>query len=405
MSRLENAHKAHPAVRLAAWVHYVCRSLGLETPGLDCLWQLELIDQVGFPLLVGEAGDMDLDSCLSFYKSGDYTDLEWMAEAIVHGHAMNWAQVREAWHHQFISDPSGFSHLLAVCADPEAVLTALSPKNLCLLINASDLNLSRLVLEHYPLAEAATETEESPYFAAAWFLLRNAERSGADYSDAWTGHLRRSSLLAVLRWASEFAFHLLDVLDDPEGRQRYVQRLLVRESVKLAPDARRDRDALAVVIGLWSNIFAPLLVVGPEGIPYDLAYMIAKSQHPPKPAWPPFVRTLCNVAHGATDPTEVDALYDHPFFYEFGSLDHTFAIPPEILACFLGLDGGGLSKRWQIRLLTSPVVLDDRAGSLKQKKNLMLGLGALASRDDIKVKGAVAAELLEIYDRMHPNRA
>ena len=49
--------------------------------------------QVGFPLIVSESGSGGLDNCLSFYKSGDYTDLEWMAEAIVHGHAMNWAQV------------------------------------------------------------------------------------------------------------------------------------------------------------------------------------------------------------------------------------------------------------------------------------------------------------------------
>ena len=85
-------------------------------------------------------------------------------------------QVKDCWHHHYISDPTAFSHLLSVCTDPEAVLNALSPKNLCLLINASDLVLSQIVLQHYTPSELASDTEESPYFAAAWFALRNTER-------------------------------------------------------------------------------------------------------------------------------------------------------------------------------------------------------------------------------------
>jgi len=44
-ARLGDAHKAHPCVRLAAWAHYVCRSVGLETPALECLGQLVRVRQ------------------------------------------------------------------------------------------------------------------------------------------------------------------------------------------------------------------------------------------------------------------------------------------------------------------------------------------------------------------------
>lgn len=43
-------------------------------------------------MVLSEAGAGGLDSCPAFYKAGDYTDLAWMAGALVHGHAMDWAQ-------------------------------------------------------------------------------------------------------------------------------------------------------------------------------------------------------------------------------------------------------------------------------------------------------------------------
>ncbi len=42
---------------------------------------------------------------------------------------------------------------------------------------------------------------------------------GNVFSDGWKVLVRKASVMQVLRWASEFAFHLLDVPDDPEGRQ------------------------------------------------------------------------------------------------------------------------------------------------------------------------------------------
>lgn len=44
-------------------------------------------------------------------------------------------------------------------------------------------------------------------------------RVGQGYSDGWLPLVRKASVLQVLKWASDYAFHLLDVLDDPEGRQ------------------------------------------------------------------------------------------------------------------------------------------------------------------------------------------
>lgn len=58
-------------------------------------------------------------------------------------------------------------------------------KTLCPPINASDGVLSHIVLQHYTPGETAAETEESPYFAAAWFAIRNAERC-AEAARVWS---------------------------------------------------------------------------------------------------------------------------------------------------------------------------------------------------------------------------
>ena len=44
-------------------------------------------------------------------------------------------------------------------------------------------------------------------------------RIGNAYSDAWMALIKKTTILQILKWASEYAFHLLDVPDDPEGRQ------------------------------------------------------------------------------------------------------------------------------------------------------------------------------------------
>ena len=47
---------------------------------------------------------------------------------------------------------------------------------------------------------------------------------------------------------------------------------------------------------------------------------------------------------------QVDDLYDHPFFKEYMQIGDSEAVfvPPEMLATFLSLENGQLSKRWQV---------------------------------------------------------
>ena len=66
---------------------------------------------------------------------------------------------------------------------------------------------------------------------------------------------------------------------------------------------------------------------------------------------------------------------------------------------------GHALRTLQVRILTSPLCeLDDKCNGLKQKKNLVEGLKALSSRDDILVKGHMRHDLYDIYDRMFPQQ-
>lgn len=95
--RLTDAHRAHPILRLMAWVTYVCSVVNRPTPGLGVLRRLQVIDQIGFPRVLGEADECSLGSCVAFCHHGDYNDLVWMINAVQHGKALDWDKVGSEW--------------------------------------------------------------------------------------------------------------------------------------------------------------------------------------------------------------------------------------------------------------------------------------------------------------------
>jgi len=236
-----------------------------------------MIDQVGFPLIRSEARYGPLISCDAFAARGDYTNLQWMADKIQHGHAINWDRATSQWQTQYITSPKPFDHLLSVCPDPGKCLSAVAPQNLCMLINsASTTSLAEKIVRFFPSRGGVLPediVEDSPFFMAAWQMLRNQPPCGpAAHSTAGgsggverytAGVLTESGvdLSMVLNWASRFALHLLDVEDDRKGRSEFLGSLLCQtargclcdaDKAETAGDEVKARRCRQMAVEVWS---------------------------------------------------------------------------------------------------------------------------------------------------------
>jgi hypothetical protein len=97
----QNAYEMHPILRLKAWTKAVfdkmySNSKSKNNPRtnpnrafderiIDCLDNLAVVDQVGFPLIKEEhRGDLSFDKCDTFARQGDYTDIKWLIETLKH---------------------------------------------------------------------------------------------------------------------------------------------------------------------------------------------------------------------------------------------------------------------------------------------------------------------------------
>jgi hypothetical protein len=121
VKRLGTSHKAHPIVRIAAWLKMVYSTVpefkkSNIKPPLDRLERLQLVDQVGFPYIIFITPSANaIHTCEAFSKTGDYTDLKWMAHTLEHGYAIDWESVVKVWSTQFITEAEELEHLISVC--------------------------------------------------------------------------------------------------------------------------------------------------------------------------------------------------------------------------------------------------------------------------------------------------
>jgi len=406
--RTTASHEAHPVLRLAAWVVYIFRKQGSVVPPLDVLRRLDMIDQVGFPLIRSEARYGPLISCDAFAARGDYTNLQWMADKIQHGHAINWDRATSQWQTQYITSPKLFDHLLSVCPDPGKCLSAVAPQNLCMLINsASTTSLAEKIVKFYPArTEELTDiVEDSPFYMSAWQILRNQPPCGPQkkYTPAVLTD-NGVQLSMVLNWASRFALHLLDVEDDRRGRSEFLQQLLCNTSTKCLADADKagsdevlERRYRQMAVEIWSNLFAGLLRVGVErqGVPYECALDIAMSQHPPHPHWPKFVRQLCELVHKHGDAEIQEKIHPkHAAFRRFRQRDADFFepngvfVPEAILSGLLEMQNQSLSRDWQSFLLSDVpglVVSDKYCNQKTVTKHFMKGIYMLQGIEHISL--------------------
>jgi hypothetical protein len=398
VSRMKVSHKVHPIVRMAAWVRMVwteklknskkgCDDAKLQSL-LACLVRLQVVDQAKFPYITGEALAQDLSSCEVYSKSGDFADLEWLVDAINHGNAINWESVKEVWKTNYISSAKEFSHLLSVCPDPGACLDSVSPKNLCTLIEGEDGHSIAERCVQYCSGDGDISNPHSVYYTAAWNLLKNAP--------AQMEKFRGVNKLDTLLWASQFAFSLMRVKENPAETTSRIQQILFE--LTRASIAREG-----VVVMLWSHLFAGLMEVGDRGIPNSAALLLSRRVSPIPSEWPKLVKLLAQVEDKTATYSHLEELYDSGFFSpppipssSSSSSSHGLGgeveIPDAQFATrLLELNNRTLSSRWQIAILTSDLTLPDSVMGCASK--LEEGLNAIVDPQKIRLKGILGDNL------------
>lgn len=282
--------------------------------------------------------------------------------------------------------------------NPGACLNSVHPNNLKQLIEAGNHRLSQMIVEFYEKQSHEFDNPDSPFYCAAWFLLRNQE---LPYTASILDDLK-VDLKEVLLWASRFGFHALTVRDELAGRTRFLQDILVQCSttmltkvhdlrVKHSPQHQIEAHEREIV-ELWSNIFSPLLVVGTKhrGVPYGVALLLASYRYPAKDDWPPLIQYLSAILHGKAEKSQAEALLLSDLFTRLQEksphdVDHGFTLPSgaiglRFVAGLLSLNPPGtmLSRQWQNRLLTTPgVVIPDHLSTPRNLAQLELGVLSL----------------------------
>jgi hypothetical protein len=119
VSHLKQANLAHPLIRLAAWATALHKHLKPDfNLDLNSLARLEVIDQVGFPFIIGVHSNsiLQFNNCHSFTTDGDYRDITWMINQLQHGYCFDWKKVKKTWKKHYIVNAAQFDRLLSVCA-------------------------------------------------------------------------------------------------------------------------------------------------------------------------------------------------------------------------------------------------------------------------------------------------
>lgn len=339
--------------------------------------------------------------------------------------------MQKEWEVHFVTNPILFENLLSVTPvriiyykysplnspseiyfqNPGACLAAIHPKNLVVLLESGTSRFAQMVIDFLEKDEAEYQQPDSPYYAAEWFLFRHQSQPFTHYPE-----------VPVLLWASRFALHALTVQDEPSSRDLHLKEVLVGHSneilkkvdqLRASPSSSTAKFTLDSevtklenqIVSLWNQNFAHLLMVGTRhnGVAYEIALLMGRSQYPPRKDWPLLVRILCAVLHGKPERKEVDLLLETDFFTRLHERsrhdpDHTFELPsqPEFIAGLLSLQSGVLSLEWQVKLLTTEkVVIPDNFCNSRGLSNLEQGLLKLTSVSKIKIAPGKVRKRLE----------
>jgi len=322
MSKLPHAWEAPPTVRLAAWCVYLREKYhepgGIKPAGL---WHSELVDQVGFPLQLKDAGDYSAHVGKAFSWSGDFHNLQDIIDAVKHGHSINWHKVREeAWSKVPVEDDTGLVRLITSCRNPKKCLEALDEKNLCdLLEKGTSENAYRLAKKVVEcLADGARIQEYSPYHMAVWTLIRygglTEEQDSPGGNVALLEQLKSSSVLSSLLWAKDFAHQLRHTDRSVETSTRILCKLLRYASTECHGTGAQIKE-------LWGGAFAKLLLATPSGEaaspefaqPASVIQTVVMEYQRADPSWPAEAKALCEVYHKRANDTDIQHLWkNHP---------------------------------------------------------------------------------------------
>jgi hypothetical protein len=305
------------------WALYILSEKGLDTDEewlekLKLLGQLKVVDQAVFPCILNETEGSELKACEAYSISGNFNDLRWMKEAISQGYAMNWPQVGEAWRKSFVTDAPAFADVLALVPDKTSCLQALSRANLTRLIESyRSPTFAKEVVSSLP--DDDNDLADSPYFVAAWYLLRNytqcVEKGTAKESfvnDAWA--MPKDKILRILSWARRYCYNYRGVDGDSKERESTVRKLLLRETkTLLAKTSNSDKHGIQQIVDLWSQSFACLLYFDNEDdvqLLKPVVFWAAASQFPPNDDWCRAVRIVGAILHREATGSDVEWLLE-----------------------------------------------------------------------------------------------
>jgi hypothetical protein len=333
-TRLSGASDIPPAFKIATWcAHMRCVALKHEKDGLDAmsptpavLFGCTFVDQVGFPLLLGDGAPPTVKLGYSLSWAGAYDSLHDLTDAVKRGHSVNWNDVHEQhWADNDVSDLHGFVKLLSACRSPGKVLRAIRPDNLVGLLKSAMVadteRLAYFVVQAKLPLQSTDSSPHCPFETAVWVWLMATE--GVLTTDEVLDFVGRKELFESLAWSSVSLSGRRSTRAEPHSRGTLVRNLLL-----VLSRMKEAEDEHVHVPRLWRGMFASQL---PIDDPIAAAVAIYADDENPK--WPPIVRAMFRLAHLRVLQADLDLLFPekvpHPLLLREPnhkrSLHNTFA--------------------------------------------------------------------------------
>ncbi len=218
------------------------------------------------------------------------------------GFSINWDEAREKWVNESITDHMLFDKIVALY--PPA-LNYLTPSNLRALLKIGPISLANNTLSFIK----PEMKSDNPYYIAAWKLYCNQKivdgKFGGDSSKISFDRVTVDKFNLFL-WASLYAFNMTEV---PHSSSKF-EDALGDDLARLVAYSMNNNNIKEHIPDLYSNLFAPFLRVGKNGIPYDVGLYIAMSRYPPHPDWPETIQNLSHLWNNNATSLMIDTLND-----------------------------------------------------------------------------------------------
>ncbi len=419
----------HPVQRLTMWVVYAMKYFDMEP--IDsakiegCFARLQVIDQVGFPIICGMfAEPASLEKCDAAKTDGPFHDLDWIYKAVKSGKALDWnSDIRNAWKQRFVTAIDMLENILLTAPDSRAVLSALAPENLLSILQTLDPQnfIAETVLSSYPPTCIKEErgSFSAPFTSLVWRRTRMTSAEEMQKTEQFREDVRTRTQrlgaacnmdgeIVLLQWVNQYGKAVNTVADDLHGRTLSLQNWLLAVVAERVEDEAKFNDVwweeLQLIV-YGGSLEYLLDIKGPFNI--RLAMRVAKKTEFMPREWSEPLRILWKVAHGMQiSLAEVLTMFDRNFI----GVD----CPELVRAAVAAKPYGDMPDRLQRHLVSLDVAVDLKdclqiegadtdAGVLEVgvKRNFR---AAAAAKDDvlpIVLGGEVGKKIAEFRRKIH----